>query len=65
MIKLITGLSTYKKREKTMKLTSKDVKVIRKLSRERKLPQTYIASCYEVTQQMVSYIKNNKRRALD
>jgi predicted transcriptional regulator len=46
-----------------MKLTSKDVIVIRKLSRERVLAQTYIAECYNVTQAMVSYIKNNQRRA--
>lgn len=65
MINQITGSTTYIKREKTMKLTSKDVRVIRKLSRERKLPQDYIASCYDVTQPMVSYIKNNKRRSLD
>jgi predicted transcriptional regulator len=46
-----------------MKLTSKDVKVIRKLSREQVLRQNYIATCYDVTQAMVSYIKNNQRRA--
>jgi predicted XRE-type DNA-binding protein len=57
------GSSAYKKRENKMKLTSKDVIVIRKLSRERVLAQTYIAECYNVTQAMVSYIKNNQRRA--
>jgi predicted XRE-type DNA-binding protein len=58
-----TGSSKYTKREKKMKLTSKDVKVIRKLSREQVLRQDYIATCYDVTQAMVSYIKNNQRRA--
>jgi DNA-binding Lrp family transcriptional regulator len=45
-----------------MKLTTKDVKVIRKLSRDGRVPQSYIGSCYNVTQAMVSYIKNNHRR---
>jgi len=60
---LVNGLNTYIKREDKMKLTNKDVKVIRKLSRERVLAQTYIAECYNVTQAMISYIKNNQRRS--
>jgi len=44
-----------------MKLTKKEVKVIRKLSRETSLRQQYIGACYNVSQAMVSYIKNNQR----
>jgi DNA-binding Lrp family transcriptional regulator len=44
-----------------MKLTNKDVKIIRKLSRDRRVPQSYIGAFYNVTQAMVSYIKNNHR----
>jgi len=44
-----------------MKLTKKEVKVIRKLSRDSALTQRYIAKLYDITQAMVSYIKNNKR----
>jgi DNA-binding Lrp family transcriptional regulator len=44
-----------------MKLTKKDVRVIRKLSRDGRVPQSYIGVCYNITQAMVSYIKNNRR----
>jgi len=47
-----------------MKLTKKEVKVIRKLSRDSLLTQKYIARLYDITQAMVSYIKN-KQRHLD
>jgi len=43
------------------KLTMKEVKIIRKLARETMLRQHYIGSCYNISQAMVSYIKNNRR----
>jgi len=44
-----------------MKLTKKEVKVIRKLSTDSLLTQRYIAHLYNISQAMVSYIKNNRR----
>jgi len=44
-----------------MKLTNKDVKVIRKLSRETILRQHYIGNLFNVSQAMISFIKNNRR----
>jgi len=44
-----------------MKLTKKEVKVIRKLANDSCLTQRYIGRLYDVTQAMVSYIKNKQR----
>lgn len=44
-----------------MKLTKKEVKVIRKLAKDSCLTQKYIGSLYDITQAMVSYIKNKHR----
>lgn len=46
-----------------MKLTNNEVKVIRKLAQDRVATQRYIADCYDITQAMVSYIKNLHRRS--
>ncbi len=45
-----------------MKLTNKEVKVVRKLAEDSLLTQRYIAECYDISQAMVSYIKNKLRR---
>ena len=44
------------------KLTNYDVKMIRKVARETTIPQKIIAHRFNITQAMVSYIKNNRRR---
>lgn len=44
------------------KLDDYDVRMIRKLSRETTIPQHFIAFRFSITQAMVSYIKNNRRR---
>jgi DNA-binding Lrp family transcriptional regulator len=45
-----------------MKLTNKDVKIINKLATDSLLTQRYIALCYDISQPMVSLIKNKLRR---
>lgn len=44
------------------KLDNYDVKMIRKITRETTIPQKVIAHRFNITQAMVSYIKNNRRR---
>ncbi len=45
-----------------MKLTNKEVKVINKLASDSLLTQRCIASLYDISQSMVSLIKNKLRR---
>jgi len=44
------------------KLDNYDVKMVRKLSQETTIPQKILAHRFNISQAMVSYIKNNRRR---